>query len=133
MIKVIISLLNLGYDIILALLFLYFLWYKIVIPWQHRDYRSLTVLSLGLRPCELGQLSTMIPQNHGITITYHAKSRLNTPVWGLASLAQLCLHILIHDRHADRPTDTYILCEILIEHPCVGLASLAQLEKWFPL
>ena len=27
----------------------------------------------------------------------------------------------------------YISCEISIEHPSVGLASLAQLEKWFPL
>ena len=57
-------------DIIPALLLLYFLWYKIVIPWQHRDYRTLTSLSLGLRPRELGQLSTIIPQNHGITIAY---------------------------------------------------------------
>ena len=72
-IKVIISPLNSsGYDIIPALLFLYFLWYKIVIPWQHRDYRtmSITALSSGLRPRELGQLSTIIPQNHGIIITY---------------------------------------------------------------
>ena len=28
---------------------------------------------------------------------------------------------------------TYISREISIEHPSVGLASLAQLEKWFPL
>ena len=27
----------------------------------------------------------------------------------------------------------YISREISIEHPSVGLASLAQLEKWFPL
>ena len=47
-----------------------FLWYKILIPWQHRDYRTLTALSLGLRPRESGQLSTIIPLNHGITITY---------------------------------------------------------------
>ena len=43
---------------------------KILIPWQHRDYRTLTALSLGLRPRESGQLSTIIPHNHGITITY---------------------------------------------------------------
>ena len=30
----------------------------------------LTALSLGLRPRESGQLSTIIPHNHGITITY---------------------------------------------------------------
>ena len=30
----------------------------------------LTALSLGLRPRELGQLSTIIPHNHGITFTY---------------------------------------------------------------
>ena len=30
----------------------------------------LTALSLGLRPRESGQLSTIIPLNHGITITY---------------------------------------------------------------
>ena len=67
-IKVIISLLN--FLIIPALLSLYFLWYIIVIPWQHRDYRMITALSLGLRTRESGQLSTIIPQNHGITITY---------------------------------------------------------------
>ena len=47
-----------------------FIWYKILIPWQHRDYRMLTALSLGLRPRESGQLSMIIPHNHGITITY---------------------------------------------------------------
>ena len=40
------------------------------LPWQHRDYRTITALSLGLRPHELGQLSMIIPHNHGITITY---------------------------------------------------------------
>ena len=30
----------------------------------------LTALSLGLRPRESGQLPTIIPHNHGITITY---------------------------------------------------------------
>ena len=30
----------------------------------------LTALSLGLRPRESGQISTIIPHNHGITITY---------------------------------------------------------------
>ena len=43
---------------------------KYLYTWQHRDYRTLTALSLGLRPRELGQLSTIIPHNHGITITY---------------------------------------------------------------
>ena len=70
MIKVIISLLNfLG------------IWYHpcatfslFPMVWQHRDYRTITALSLGLRPCESGQLSTIIPQNHGITITYMAMS-----------------------------------------------------------
>ena len=65
MIKVIISLLN-----FLGIWFcLYFLWYKIVIPWKYRDYRTITALSLGLRPRESGQLSTIILQYHGITIT----------------------------------------------------------------
>ena len=40
-----------------------------LIPWQHLDYRTLTALSLGLRPRESGQLSTIIPHNHGITTT----------------------------------------------------------------
>ena len=40
-------------------------WYKIVIPWQHQDYQPITALSL-----ESGQLLTITPQNHGITITF---------------------------------------------------------------
>ena len=44
--------------------------YGILIPWQHRDYRTLTALSLWLRPRESGQLSTIISHNRGITITY---------------------------------------------------------------
>ena len=75
-----------------------FLWYKILIPWQHRDYRTLTALSLGLRPREFGQLSTIIPHNHGITITYtyiYRDSRLNKPESGsLASLARQLLSII---------------------------------------
>ena len=38
---------------------------------------------------------------------------------------------LTYDRHTDNII--YISREISIEHPSVGLASLAQLEKWFPL
>ena len=56
---------------------------------NNRDYRTLTALSLGLRPRESGQLSMIIPPNHGITITCISR-------------------------------------EISIEHPSVGLASLAQ-------
>ena len=33
-------------------------------------YRKITALFLGLRSRESGQLSTIIPQNNGITITY---------------------------------------------------------------
>ena len=33
-------------------------------------YRTITALSLGLRPRESGLLSPIIPQNHGIAITY---------------------------------------------------------------
>ena len=33
------------------------------------------------------------------------------------------------DIQTDRPTDTYISCEISIEHSRVGLASLAQLQN----
>ena len=47
-----------------------FLWYKILVPWQHWDYHTLTALSLELCPHKSGQLSTIIPNNHGITITY---------------------------------------------------------------
>ena len=36
----------------------------------HRDYRTLTNLSLGLRPLETGHLSKIIPHNHGVTIKY---------------------------------------------------------------
>ena len=35
--------------------------------------------------------------------------------------------------HVDPCNKSYISREISIEHPSVGLASLAQLEKWFPL
>ena len=38
---------------------------------------------------------------------------------------------LTYDRHTYR--HIYISREISIEHPSVGLASLAQLEQWFPL
>ena len=48
--------------------FVYSLWYKILIPWQQRDYRMLTALSLGLRPRESGQLSMIIPHNQGYRI-----------------------------------------------------------------
>ena len=79
-IKVIISLQNfLGIRYHPCATFLYFLWYKIVIPWQHRDYRTITSLSLGLRSRESGQLSTIIPQNHGIT------TRKMVPITGRAS------------------------------------------------
>ena len=36
------------------------------------------------------------------------------------------LRFLDHDRHTDIPTYIYISREISIEHPSVGLASLAQ-------
>ena len=62
----------------------------------------LTALSLGLRPRESGQLSTIIPHNHGITITYIYISR---------------------EISIEHPS----VGEISIEHPSVGLASLAQL------
>ena len=39
---------------------------------------------------------------------------------------QFRLRFLDHDRHTDRRTDIYISREISIEHPSVGLASLAQ-------
>ena len=55
----------------------------------------LTAFSLGLRPLEAGQVSTIIPHNHGITITYISR-------------------------------------EISIEHPSVGLASLAT-RKMVPI
>ena len=64
MIKVIISLLN-----FLGIYHPCATWYKIVLPWQHRDCRTITVLSLVLRPLESGQLSIIIPQNYGITTT----------------------------------------------------------------
>ena len=41
----------------------------------------LTALSLGFRPRESGQLSTIIPHNHGITITYNWAS-VASPTWG---------------------------------------------------
>ena len=37
---------------------------------RRRESRTLTALSLGFRPRESGQLSTIIPHNHGITLTY---------------------------------------------------------------
>ena len=64
--------------------------YKIVLPWQHRDYRTITALSLGLRPRESGQLSTIIPQNHGITITYMDTNTENfTPACGVTTITHL--------------------------------------------
>ena len=55
--------------------------YYIVIPRQHRDYRTITALSLRLHPRESGQLSIspIIPQNHGIT------TRKLVPITGQAS------------------------------------------------
>ena len=43
-------------------------WYNTVNPWQHWDHCPITVLTFGLRP-QLKQLSTIIPQCHGLTIT----------------------------------------------------------------
>ena len=43
-------------------------------------------------------------------------------------------HVILRAHFGPRQTHKYISREISIEHPSVGLASLAQLlEKWFPL
>ena len=63
-----------------------------------------------------------------------AKVALSRSLMNNTMCAQLTLSMRVcGSAYAFWTRQTYISCEISIEHSSMGIASLAQLEKWFPL
>ena len=101
------------------------------IPWQHQDYQTITALSLGLCSHESGQLSPIIPQNHGITITYYIPSPLTvhfpiTHSMRYQSIFHTLFHATLCMRNVVLTTTVIEMVEILDES--VGKHSVEQVR-----